>query len=58
MAQIHDELILEVNSGEGFVEVVAQALRSTMEDVVTLAVPLRVNIKVGERWGSLRALES
>ena len=31
-----------------------QAVREIMEGVIPLAVPLIVNIKAGERWGSMQ----
>ena len=45
------QLIFEVDAGG--VAAAAAAVRATMEGVVRLEVPLAVNVKAGERWGSL-----
>ena len=49
--QIHDELIFEVDEGEA--EGAARLIREAMEGVWELAVPLRVDMKVGTNWGDL-----
>ena len=49
--QIHDELIIECD--EKLVEEVKQLLRDTMENVITLAVPIEVGEAVGKNWGEL-----
>jgi DNA polymerase-1 len=46
--QIHDELLLEVVRGEE--NRVGQAVREEMEGVMPLAVPLRVDLGVGQTW--------
>ena len=46
--QIHDELIVEAPNDE--VEMVAKILKSEMESVFTLDVPLKVDVKIGECW--------
>jgi len=46
LLQIHDELVLEVPDGE--VEVVGELVRSIMEGIVSLRVPLRVESAVGK----------
>ena len=48
LLQIHDELIFEVPRAE--LQRVAGLVRSEMENVVALAVPLAVTVKVGENW--------
>lgn len=45
---IHDELILEVPQNE--VEVVKELLKENMERVVTLLVPVRVDMAIGRSW--------
>jgi DNA polymerase-1 len=45
---VHDELVLEVPAEDA--ERVAPALREEMEGVAELAVPLRVEVGVGETW--------
>lgn len=46
--QVHDELVFEVE--EKALETVLVAIRSLMENVVTLSVPLLVSIGVGNNW--------
>ncbi|MDR0874781.1 MAG: DNA polymerase I, partial [Clostridiales Family XIII bacterium] len=50
--QVHDELILEVPSGEE--EAAARILKQEMENAVTLKVPLRVDVKTGMNWYELK----
>ncbi|KAL4854177.1 putative myosin light chain kinase [Chlorella vulgaris] len=57
VAQLHDELLVEVDSTKLSVACVAQELRRVMESVVQLRVPLVVKISAGERWGSMAAVE-
>lgn len=45
LLQVHDELVLEVPSGE--VEATGDLLRQAMEKVIRLTVPLVVNLSVG-----------
>jgi len=44
--QIHDELIVDTHTDE--IEIVKEILKTKMENVVKLLVPLEVNISVGE----------
>ncbi len=46
--QVHDELVLEVASGSE--DAVAEKIRGFMADAADLAVPLEVEIGVGENW--------
>jgi DNA polymerase-1 len=48
LLQIHDELLFELDAAE--VERAAPLIRETMEQVMDLRVPLRVDIKIGENW--------
>ena len=48
LLQVHDELIVEVPKSA--LEPVRQAVVEEMERVVELAVPLRVDVGVGENW--------
>jgi len=46
--QVHDELIIEVAEGE--VEAVKTIVVEEMEQVITLAVPLKVDVGIGPNW--------
>jgi DNA polymerase-1 len=51
LLQVHDELLLEVPQAE--VATVRELLPEIMEAVVTLAVPLRVDVKEGRDWAEV-----
>jgi len=46
--QVHDELLFEVPKNE--VEIMKQLIREEMESVVSLSVPLKIDLKVGRNW--------
>ncbi len=48
LLQIHDELLFEVADSD--VEALAAMVRDKMTNVVKLAVPLKVDVKVGKSW--------
>ncbi len=48
---VHDELVFEVPKGRE--EVVGAAVRSVMEGVERLSVPLVVDVSAGKSWGTL-----
>lgn len=48
LVQVHDELVLEVPAAER--EEIEALLRDKMEHVVTLSVPLTVDIHYGTNW--------
>ncbi|MEG0994910.1 MAG: DNA polymerase, partial [Bacilli bacterium] len=48
LLQVHDELIFNVVNEE--VDEVKQLVKDIMENVVTLKVPLKVDIVLGENW--------
>lgn len=48
LVQVHDELVLEVPADEK--DVVMKLLKDTMEHIVTLSVPLVVDIHCGSNW--------
>ena len=49
--QIHDELIFDVPQNE--VETMKKLVKEKMENVVSLLVPLEVDIQVGKNWSEL-----
>lgn len=52
--QIHDELVFEVKNDQ--VKEVAKVVKEVMENVVTLKVPILVDVKVGDNWGELETI--
>jgi DNA polymerase-1 len=46
--QVHDELVFEVEAGA--VEATAERIRAIMQDAAELAVPLIVDVGVGDNW--------
>ena len=46
--QVHDELVFEVPEDE--IDLVKNLARTTMEEAMTLSVPLKVDMKVGTNW--------
>ncbi|MEM5947409.1 DNA polymerase I [Spirochaetia bacterium 38H-sp] len=51
LLQVHDELVFEVPEEE--CDVTMRAIKSCMESVVKLSVPLRVNVESGKNWGQM-----
>jgi DNA polymerase-1 len=51
LLQVHDELVLEVENEE--VEETIKLVKSAMEDVYSLEIPLTTEAQYGEDWGSL-----
>lgn len=51
LLQIHDEIILEVKSE--LADEVARKIKEIMENVYPLRVPLIVDVKIGENWGTI-----
>jgi DNA polymerase-1 len=54
LLQIHDELILESPAGE--LEAATELVTRVMEDVVELAVPLRVDVSTGPNLAELKRI--
>lgn len=52
LLQIHDELIFEIDAQE--IEEVGERLKSIMEGVMTLEVPLHCSLSIGDSWGELK----
>lgn len=50
--QVHDELIFECPENE--IETIKELAREEMENVVTLEVPLKVDLGVGKNWYELK----
>ncbi len=50
--QVHDELVFEVRQGQE--EEVGKIVKETMEGVVKLLVPVRVDLKYGKSWGEMK----
>ena len=53
LLQIHDELVFEVPTGE--FEHLAQLVADEMSSVMTLSVPLKVDLKSGDNWADCEA---
>jgi DNA polymerase-1 len=51
LLQVHDELVVEVPSEA--TDTVTRLMRETMENVVTLDVPLKVDVGVGNNWAEI-----
>jgi DNA polymerase-1 len=52
LLQVHDELIFEVPESE--LEQVKSLVKETMENIVSLEVPLKVDLGVGKNWLELK----
>jgi DNA polymerase-1 len=51
LLQVHDELVVECHPDD--VEAVGKLLTTTMENAVTLRVPVKAAVKVGRSWGMM-----
>lgn len=49
--QVHDELLFEVPESE--LETMKNLVQREMENVVSLSIPLKVDLKVGKNWGEV-----
>ena len=54
LLQVHDELLFEIK--DEALEEMAVEIKRTMENVVSLKVPLIVDVKAGRNWGSQEAV--
>jgi len=50
--QVHDELVFEVKRGEE--ERLSKMVKETMENVVKLRVPVKVEVNVNQSWGEMK----
>lgn len=57
LMQIHDSIIIESDGELGFVREVARWMREGMTSVVSLLVPLEVDVKIGLNWGEMEKLD-
>ena len=55
LIQIHDELILEVKSD--IIKGMSPLFRNIMENAVKLKVPLKADIRIGDKWGKMEELK-
>lgn len=55
LLQVHDELVFEVPAHE--LEEVAKIVKENMETVLDLKVPLVVDLKAGNDWEHVDAIE-
>ena len=55
LLQVHDELIFELPPKE--LKVLIPLVRSQMENVIELAVPLKVGIETGPNWNDMESVE-
>ena len=56
LLQVHDELLFECPDGE--VDALVGLARPIMEDAFKLAVPLKVDVQVGQNWEQIKAFPS
>jgi len=54
LLQVHDELVFEVANDK--VKEAAKEIKTIMENVYQLAVPLKMELEVGDNWGELKQL--
>ncbi|HAF32306.1 MAG TPA: DNA polymerase I, partial [Anaerovibrio sp.] len=52
LLQVHDELVLEVVESE--IEAVKSILKDAMENIVSLSVPLSIDISMGKNWAEAK----
>ena len=52
LLSIHDELLFEIK--DEFVETLAPRLKSIMEGIYPISVPLTTEMKIGKKWGTMK----
>lgn len=55
LLQIHDDLLFEIR--EEIADLIIPQIKGMMENVIGLSIPITVNVKVGDQWGSMKAWE-
>jgi len=55
LLQVHDELILDMDPSE--VDVLPVLVKKNMEQAISLAIPLTVDVKIGSNWYEMKKLE-
>ncbi len=55
LLQVHDELVFEVPEDE--IEATAKLVKSVMEGIYKLDVPLKTDLSVGKNWGELKTFD-
>ncbi|KJV69328.1 DNA polymerase I [Candidatus Neoehrlichia lotoris str. RAC413] len=55
LLQVHDELLIEVP--DLYVNEIAELTKEVMEKVVTLSVPLKLDVSVGNNWADMKKLD-
>jgi DNA polymerase I len=56
LLQIHDDLVFEVKSDQKVIDAVITEVKKIMCDVYPLAVPIEVDVKIGEKWGEMEKI--
>ncbi|HHY39996.1 MAG TPA: DNA polymerase I [Syntrophaceticus sp.] len=55
LLQVHDELVFELPPEE--VDILVPVVRSGMENVIDLVVPLKVSIEIGQNWNDMESVD-
>lgn len=55
LLQVHDELVFELPPEE--VDILIPLVRSGMENVIELIVPLKVSIEIGHNWNDMESVD-
>ena len=55
LVQVHDDLLFEVKRGSE--KEIIDIIRYEMENALKLEVPLKVDIKTGETWADMDAID-
>lgn len=56
LLQIHDELVFEIDDNEKEIKEVVSKVKHIMCGVYDLAVPIEVDVKIGDKWGELEKI--